>query len=118
MSDERRKHPRIFVKSADIRGAEATHFQVLQIVDLSLSGVRLEITAAKTELKPGVLVDVRMEWQGQDAVFNATVRHIEPSRQAPPAGEPPRFEVGLEFDDPELVGKLLGPWYDDEVTRL
>jgi hypothetical protein len=114
--EDRRKHPRITVSAADLRVAAATQFHVESILDFSLGGARLEITDPKAELRVGLLVDVRLEWQGNSAVLNGTLRHVE--RVTTPEGVPDRYTAGLEFDDPDLVEKLLGPWYDDEVTKL
>jgi hypothetical protein len=113
---ERRKHPRVAVRHADLRVAEATHFQVESILDVSLGGVRLEISAPRVELKVGMLVDIRLEWQEASAVVNGSLRHFE--KVPPRGGVPERYSIGLEFDDPDLVGQLLGSWYADEVTSL
>jgi hypothetical protein len=109
--DERRKHPRISVKEADLRVQEAAQFEVIAIVDFSIGGIKLEIKAPTTPIKPGLMLDVSLAWDSGHGVFNAEVRHVN---EAASAGH---LMVGIEFDDPALVEQLLGPWYREESTR-
>jgi len=113
IDEERRKHTRISVKHADLRVRETTQFEVVELVDFSIGGLKLEVKKPPAGISPGILLDVTLEWQDGSSVFNAEVRHVNPV-----AGHDDRLQLGIEFDDPALVEKLLGPWYEDEITRL
>jgi hypothetical protein len=113
ISSERRKHTRISVKHADLRVRETTQFEVLELVDFSIGGLKLEVNKPATPVTIGMLLDVTLEWQDGASVFNAQVRHVNEVE-----GQADRLQLGIEFDDPQLVEKLLGPWYEDEITRL
>jgi hypothetical protein len=106
MSEERRRFPRIAIESTDLKLATSVGNQpkvpIDRIVDFSRGGLRIEISAAVPVPKIGSLMDVSLEWSGGSGRFDASVRHVEKSGSA--------VHIGIEFDDPELVEKLIGPW--------
>ena len=108
MSDERRRFPRIAVESTDLK-LVASHtnqqkVRIERIVDFSLGGVQVVLAAGEPMPKAGGLLDVDLVWDGGQQRFDASVRHVE-------AGDGGSHRVGIEFDDPGLVEKLLGDWY-------
>src|SRR5258708_35724035 len=98
---DRRKHPRVTLLPANLRVTNARPYEVVAIVDLSLGGMKLELTGDAPKF--GELLDVGISWPSGDAQVGAMVRHVIAK-----SGEPGRHLVGVEFDDPELVDKLAG----------
>jgi len=113
MSDERRRFPRIAVESTDLKLAAARMDQakvrIERIIDFSLGGLQVELAGGEPAPKLGGLLDVELAWDGGQQRFDASVRHIAPDEEG-------HLRVGIEFDDPGLVEKLLGTWYR-KVTR-
>ena len=107
MTDERRRFPRVAVESTDLR-LVTTHtaqapVRITRLIDFSLGGLQVELAAGEKSPKLGTLLDVALEWPGGAQRFDASVRHIAD------AGD--RLRLGIEFDDPDLVDKLLGAWF-------
>ncbi len=105
---DRRKFPRVEVEATNIRLAASESGQakveIERIVDFSLGGLQVELAAGEAQPRLGSLLDVCLEWPGGSGRFDASVRRVLP-------GDSGRHRVGIEFDDPELVGKLLDTWY-------
>lgn len=106
MADERRRFPRIAIESTNIKLATSEAGQpkvpVQRILDFSRGGLRVELATAEPP-RLGALLDISLEWTGGTSRFDASVRHVE-------VAQPGVHTVGIEFDDPDLVEKLLGPW--------
>jgi c-di-GMP-binding flagellar brake protein YcgR len=99
VSNERRKYPRITVLPADLRVEDAKPYDVTSIVDLSLGGMKLELTGEAPKLHS--LIDVTLIYGTQTLKVNATVRHVT-------AAEDGKHSIGVEFDDPDLIKTLAG----------
>ena len=84
---------------ADLRVENAQPYEVTTIVDLSLGGMKLEVTG--TAPKVNSLIDVTLVYGTQTLKVNATVRHVT-------AVEDSKHSIGVEFDDPELIKTLAG----------
>ena len=105
--DDRRKFPRVAVESTNLRLAvsgEQPKVKVEKLVDFSLGGLLIELAKDEPSPKLGSLLDVQLDWDGGSQRFDASVRRVVD-------GEGGRTRVGVEFDDPELVSKLLGDWF-------
>jgi c-di-GMP-binding flagellar brake protein YcgR len=107
MAEERRRFPRVAVESTDLRlirnKAEQAKVLVDRLIDFSLGGMLVELVRGADKPKVGGLLDVQLEWPGGTQRFDASVRHVTEAED--------RLRVGIEFDDPELVDKLLGAWF-------
>jgi hypothetical protein len=107
MIDERRRFPRVAVESTDLKLVSTNQAQaqvkIDRLIDFSLGGLQIELTSGEQKPKLGSLLDVQLQWPGGEHRFDASVRHVSES------GE--RLRVGIEFDDPDLVDKLLGSWF-------
>ena len=106
--DDRRKFPRVDLEATNVRLAASDAGQakvkIARIVDFSLGGLQVELVPGEAEPRIGSLLDVSLEWPDGKGRFDASVRRVVP-------GDDGRHRVGIEFDDPELVGKLLGTWF-------
>ena len=105
--DDRRKFPRVELEATNVRLATTQSGQakvkIERIIDFSLGGLQVELAAGEPQPRLGSLLDVHLEWPEGTGRFDASVRRLA-------AGEGGRHRVGIEFDDPELVRKLLGSW--------
>ncbi|MEO6954465.1 MAG: PilZ domain-containing protein [Polyangia bacterium] len=105
--DDRRKFPRVDLEATNIRLAASevgqAKVRIARIVDFSIGGLQVELVEGEPEPRLGSLLDVNLEWPDGTGRFDASVRRVVP-------GEHGRHRVGIEFDDPDLVGKLLGAW--------
>ena len=106
---ERRKHQRVSVSPADLRLTMPTPYQLASIVDLSLGGVRVEIEGEAPKL--GDLVDVTLHLPAGDKKFDATVRHVHK------VDGKKRFQIGCEFDDPDLIEAFAGNWIAEQLEK-
>lgn len=109
MKDEKRRHPRIEVETTDLRlltsgGGAQPQVKIDRIIDFSLGGMKVELSRDAEAPSPNSLLDVTLAWEGISQRFDSSVRHVQP-------GENGRIQVGIAFDDPELVEKVLGAWY-------
>ncbi len=107
MIDERRRFPRVAVESTDLKlvsnhQAQST-VKIDRLIDFSLGGLQIELARGEQKPRLGSLLDVQLAWPGGEQRFDASVRHV--------AEHGDRLRVGIEFDDPDLVDKLLGAWY-------
>jgi len=107
MIDERRRFPRVAVESTDLRLINTNQAQakvkIERLIDFSLGGLQVELARGEQKPRAGILLDVQLQWPGGEHRFDASVRHV--------AEHGDRLRVGIEFDDPDLVDKLLGPWF-------
>jgi hypothetical protein len=99
VTSERRKYPRITLLPADLRVQNAQPYEVTSIVDLSLGGMKLELSGAAPEINS--LIDVTLIYGTRSLKVNATVRHVS-------AADEGKHSVGVEFDDPDLIRTLAG----------
>ena len=106
---ERRKHERVSVSPANLRLTMPQPYQLASIIDLSLGGVGVEIEG--TPPKPGDLVDVTLHLPAGDKKFDAIVRHVHKLD-----GEQ-RFQIGCEFDDPNLIEAFAGDWIAQQLEQ-
>jgi c-di-GMP-binding flagellar brake protein YcgR len=108
MSIERRRFPRVSVESTDIQlvasRTKQAEVKIKRLIDFSMGGLQVELEAAQAEPRVGSLLDITLEWPGGRQRFDASVRHVSAEGNGLP-------RVGIEFDDPELVDKLLGAWF-------
>lgn len=105
--EDRRRFPRVAVESTNLRLAitgEQPKVRFERLVDFSLGGLLIELAEGEATPRVGSLLDVHLEWDGGAQRFDASVRRIAD-------GDGGRKRVGVEFDDPELVRKLMGDWY-------
>jgi hypothetical protein len=107
MTEERRRFPRVAVESTDLKLVSSKKAQskvkIDRLIDFSLGGLQIELAQGEQKPKLGSLLDVELEWPGGEHRFDASVRHVSETGD--------RLRVGIEFDDPDLVDKLLGTWY-------
>ncbi len=105
MGEERRRFPRVAVETTDLRLAASPQSKVRidRLIDFSLGGLLVELAEGAERPRPGSLLDVCLEWPGGAQRFDASVRRVDD-------GDAGRLRVGIEFDDPQLVEKLLGDW--------
>jgi hypothetical protein len=106
-NDDRRRFPRVAVETTNLRLAmsgEQPKVRIDRIVDFSLGGLLIELHPDEPTPKVGGLLDVALEWPGGAQRFDASVRRVAD-------GDEGKKRVGVEFDDPELVSKLMGTWY-------
>jgi hypothetical protein len=107
MSDERRRFPRVAVENTNLKLVSSRQAQakvnIDRIIDFSLGGLQIELMKGEGSPRVGSLLDVELEWPGGQQRFDASVRHV--------ADQNGRLRVGIEFDDPDLVDKLMGGWY-------
>ena len=109
MRDEKRRFPRIDVETTNLRlithgGGAQPRVRISRIIDFSMGGAKVELVTGEPAPKLDSLLDVTLAWEDQTHRFDSSVRHV----QAGPEGN---LQVGIAFDDPELVEKLLGVWY-------
>ena len=108
MSEERRRFPRrVALETTDLRlvknkGAQPK-VRIERLIDFSLGGLQVELVAGEPRPRVGHLLDVELEWPDGSQRFDASVRHVSD------VGD--RVRIGVEFDDPDLVDKLLGTWF-------
>ncbi len=107
MIDERRRFPRVAVESTNLKLVSTNQAQskvkIDRLIDFSLGGLQVELASGEAKPRLGSLLDVQLQWPGGEHRFDASVRHV--------AEQGDRLRVGIEFDDPDLVDKLLGAWY-------
>jgi hypothetical protein len=107
MIEERRRFPRVAVESTDLKLVSTkqaqSKVQIDRLIDFSLGGLQVELLEGELKPKIGSLLDVELSWPGGEHRFDASVRHVNE------VGD--RLRIGIEFDDPELVDKLLGSWF-------
>ena len=109
MKDEKRRFPRIQVETTNLRlltagGGAQPAVQIERIVDFSLGGMKIELTRGQAPPELNSLLDVTLAWEDNSQRFDSSVRHVQPN-------ETGVLQVGIAFDDPELVEKMLGTWY-------
>jgi hypothetical protein len=103
VGEERRKHERVSVTPADLRLSARNPFRIESILDISLGGMRLEMSGKLP--KVGELVDITLHLPAGDQKVDATVRHIDHAR------------VGVEFDDPDLIESIAGEWIREQIKK-
>ena len=102
--DERRRFPRVAVETTNLRLASGqSKVRIASLIDFSLGGLQVELVPDEPAPRVGSLLDVALEWPDGSGRFDASVRHVNQSDG--------KLRLGIEFDDPDLVDKLLGAWY-------
>jgi c-di-GMP-binding flagellar brake protein YcgR len=108
MSIERRRFPRVSVESTNIQLVASRSKQAVvkirRLIDFSMGGLQVEMEASEPAPRIGSLLDITLEWPGGQQRFDASVRHVSADGSG-------LARLGIEFDDPELVDKLLGGWF-------
>jgi c-di-GMP-binding flagellar brake protein YcgR len=107
MSIERRRFPRVSVESTDIQlvasRSKQAEVKIKRLIDFSMGGLQVEVDATEAAPRIGSLLDITLEWPGGQQRFDGSVRHV--------SVDDGLARVGIEFDDPELVDKLIGGWF-------
>jgi c-di-GMP-binding flagellar brake protein YcgR len=108
MSIERRRFPRVSVEKTDLKlaasRAQQSEVKIDRLIDFSLGGLQIELAAGEESPRVGSLLDIELAWPGGEQRFDASVRHVSQGTRG-------LLRIGIEFDDPDLVDKLLGTWF-------
>jgi len=100
---DRRRFPRVHIESTDLSilrfECRQPEVRLDRLIDLSCGGLQVELAEGESRPLIGQLLDVTLEWGGVSRQFDASVRRIVRSGD--------RLRVGIEFDDPDLVGLAL-----------